>query len=135
MGSARWAPYMRAAPTIMRLGLGAVLGSLVVCLCLTDCDWKEKDITVKEGEAVRFLKKYKKVKICLDGKLQYKRIADVEFSFACSGCGWYDKVVCDGETVQDLHRWWFLSTCSNGRMNVISRSWSEVRRDPRFKGP
>ena len=31
---------------------------------------------MKEGEAVRFLKKFKKVKICEDGKLKYKKIAD-----------------------------------------------------------
>ena len=116
---------------------------------------------MKEGEAVRFLKKFKKVKICEDGKLKYKKIADVELSLACNGkthknstkssklvnfceflvnfifcvppgCGWYDKVICDGETVQDLHRWWFLSTCREGKLNVVSRSWAEVRGDPRF---
>ena len=42
-------------------------------------------MTVKEGEAVRFLKKFKKVKICEDGKLKYKKIADVTFSLACNG--------------------------------------------------
>ena len=33
----------------------------------------------------RFLKKFKKVKLCLDGKLQYKPIKDVEFTLACNG--------------------------------------------------
>ena len=52
-----------------------------------------------------------------------------------AGCGWYDKVICDGETVKDLHRWWFLSTCSSGKLSVVSRSWAAVRGDPRFKRP
>ena len=143
----------------------------------------------------RFLKKFKKVKLCLGGKLQYKPIKDVEFTLACngnancihvtrldiklgcvprqnckcfhlynSGCSWYDQVICDGEVVRDLYRWWFQSRCSNSRwtwgetsssscnhihpcltksilrihtlflrMSVISRSWSEVRSDPRFR--
>ena len=34
---------------------------------------------------IRFLKKFKKVKLCLDGKLQYKPIKDVEFTLACNG--------------------------------------------------
>ena len=81
-----------------------------------------------------------------------------------SGCSWYDQVICDGEVVRDLYRWWFQSRCSNSRwtggetsssncnhihlcltksiprihslflrMSVISRSWSEVRADPRFR--
>ena len=54
-------------------------------LCLADCEWKEKEITVSEGEAVRFLKKFKKVKICEDGKLKYKKIKDVDFTLACNG--------------------------------------------------
>merc|ERR1719273_1712756 len=106
---------------------------MFLALAAADCDWKEKDITVQEGEAVRFLKKFKKVKLCLDGKLKYKPIKDVEFTIACNGCAWYNDVLCDGETVIDLHRWWFLSTCSSGRMAVKSRSWSEVRADPRFR--
>ena len=94
----------------------------------------------------RFLKKFKKVKLCLGGKLQYKPIKDVEFTLACngnancihvtrldiklgcvprqnckcfhlynSGCSWYDQVICDGEVVRDLYRWWFQSRCSNSR--------------------
>ena len=34
---------------------------------------------------IRFLKKFKKVKVCLDGKLKYKPIKDVEFTLACNG--------------------------------------------------
>ena len=58
---------------------------LALSLCLADCEWKEKEITVKEGEAVRFLKKFKKVKICEDGKLKYKKIADTTYTLACNG--------------------------------------------------
>ena len=84
---------------------------MFLALVAADCEWKEKDITVQEGEAVRFisiidiitfvfdviiiiimiiiiirfLKKFKKVKLCLDGKLQYKPIKDVEFTLACNG--------------------------------------------------
>ena len=36
-------------------------------------------------DATRFLKKFKKVKLCLDGKLKYKPIKDVEFTIACNG--------------------------------------------------
>ena len=39
---------------------------------------------------------------------------------------WYGEVLCDGAVVQDLYRWWFLQRCSKGRMSVVSRSWSEV---------
>merc|ERR1712228_408634 len=60
----------------------------LVSLCLGDCDWKEKKRTVKEGEAVRFIKKFKKVKVCEDGKLKYKKIAETDFTIACNGCGW-----------------------------------------------
>ena len=36
-------------------------------------------------DVIRFLKKFKKVKLCLDGKLKYKPIKDVEFTIACNG--------------------------------------------------
>ena len=32
-----------------------------------------------------------------------------------------------------LCRWWFLSKCSKGRMSVVSRSWSEVTSDERYR--
>ena len=54
-----------------------------------ECEWKDKGITVAEGEAVRFLKKFKKVKVCKGGKLKYKKIANTKFSLACGGCAWY----------------------------------------------
>ena len=40
---------------------------------------------VKEGEAVRFIKKFKKVKICQGGKLKYKKISETPYTLACNG--------------------------------------------------
>merc|ERR1712179_352433 len=99
MGSSSCTLTMDCRAILLCLGL-----AVLVCCVSADCDWKEKDITVREGEAVRFLKKFKKVKLCLDGKLQYKPIKDVEFTVACNGCVWYDDVLCDGETVEVLQQ-------------------------------
>ena len=44
----------------------------------------------------------------------------------------YD-AVCLISNLQDLHRWWFESRCSNKRMRVSPRSWEEVVNDPRFR--
>ena len=41
-----------------------------------------------------------------------------------SGCSWYDQVICDGEVVRDLYRWWFQSRCSNSRWTVGETSSS-----------
>eukprot|EP00091_Calanus_sinicus_P003762 TRINITY_DN13946_c0_g1_i2.p1 TRINITY_DN13946_c0_g1~~TRINITY_DN13946_c0_g1_i2.p1 ORF type:complete len:129 (-),score=37.75 TRINITY_DN13946_c0_g1_i2:60-446(-) len=48
-------------------------------------------------------------------------------------CLWYDTVFCDGDIVEDLHRWWFLMKCSMGQFSVYSRSYSEVVADKRFR--
>ena len=58
--------------------------------CLADCKWKQKgkEITVKEGEAVGFIKKLKLIKICdKSGKLKYKKEKDVPrgYKIACNG--------------------------------------------------
>ena len=42
-------------------------------------------VVVAEGEAVRFLKKFKKVKLCEGGKLKYKKRSEVEVVPACNG--------------------------------------------------
>ena len=42
-------------------------------------------MVVAEGEAVRFLKKFKKVKLCEGGKLKYKKRSEVEVVPACNG--------------------------------------------------
>ena len=44
-------------------------------------------------------------------------------------CVWYGTVFCDGDIVEDLHRWWFLSKCSRGKMSAYGRSWLEVSQD------
>ena len=56
-----------------------------------------------------------------------------KYYFWCLECVWYGEVLCDGAVVQDLYRWWFLLKCSKNKMKVISRSWSEVASDPRYK--
>ena len=35
--------------------------------------------------------------------------------------------------LQDLYRWWFLLKCSQNKMSVVSRSWSDVTSDQRFQ--
>ena len=65
---------------------------MLVVSCSADCEWKQKGITVKEGEVVGFIPKKKftpkKVKICeKNGKLKYKPEEDVApgYKIACSG--------------------------------------------------
>ena len=61
---------------------------MLVGTCSADCEWKEKGVTVKEGEVVGFVKVPKKVKICeKNGKLKYKREKDVApgYKIACNG--------------------------------------------------
>eukprot|EP00092_Neocalanus_flemingeri_P065278 GFUD01079327.1.p1 GENE.GFUD01079327.1~~GFUD01079327.1.p1 ORF type:complete len:109 (-),score=22.99 GFUD01079327.1:59-385(-) len=95
---------------------------LAVCVdySLADCKWKEKGITVKEGEVVGFIPKKKftpqKIKICeKSGKLKYIPETDAPgYNIGCNGCKWQGKVLCSGEMVEDLHSWWFESQCSGG---------------------
>ena len=58
---------------------------ILVGSCLADCLWKEKGITVGEGEAIGFNKKMKKVKVCKDGKIKVKKEKLVKFTLACNG--------------------------------------------------
>ena len=65
---------------------------ILVGSCCADCEWKQKGITVNEGEVVGFIpqKKFtpKKVKICeKNGKLKYKPEEDVApgYKIACNG--------------------------------------------------
>ena len=48
-------------------------------------------------------------------------------------CVWYGTTFCDGDLVEDLHRWWFRMKCSRSKFSVASVSWSQVVADPRFK--
>ena len=56
-------------------------------LCLSDCEWKKKGLTVREGEVVAFIRPNKKVKICENGRLTYKLESKVKpgYKLACNG--------------------------------------------------
>ena len=58
---------------------------LVARSSLSDCLWKQKGLTVGEGEAIGFKKKTGKVKICQDGKIKVKTEKLVKFTIACNG--------------------------------------------------
>merc|ERR1711892_1113786 len=120
----------------MKIGQGVAVTVLVLLFvenCVPECLWKQTGLTVGEGEAVGFNKKRGKVKICDGGKIKVKNEKLVQFTLACNGCAWYDKVFCDGEVVKDLYIWWFLSRCSGNKMRVVGRSWGEVVKDKRYK--
>ena len=61
--------------------------AMLVGTCSADCKWREKGITVKEGEVVGFSRVSKKVKICEKNVLKYKLEKDVApgFKMACNG--------------------------------------------------
>ena len=122
----------------------------LICLAPTinaSCKFEGKEIC--EGAVTKELSTV--VKICVDGKLKIKKKSDYpapwpkagggknfvlrlwNYYFLCLECVWYGEVLCDGAVVQDLYRWWFLLKCSKNKMKVISRSWSEVASDPRYK--
>merc|ERR1712098_950777 len=93
---------------------------------------KGKTYDVREGEVTEI--KDTTVKVCRNGFLLVKKKTGVRapYKFPCGGC-WYGELLCQGTIVQDLHRWWFLNQCSNGKMRPVGRSWLEVSRDPRFQ--
>merc|ERR1712098_824609 len=80
------------------------------------------------------------VKVCSDGRIKTKLRKTVGEGFPLYGrdtgpgkdCTWYGTVFCDGDVVEDLHRWWFLQKCSKSKFSVYSRSYSEVIKDRRF---
>merc|ERR1711892_1294994 len=123
------------------LGLGTMgthswarlLVILVVLLGYISCSCKFKGKEICEGAVAKELKKM--VRICSGGKLKYKLKSQVKSGYPLAGgeCVWYGEVLCDGVVVKDLRSWWFLSKCSKNRMTVVSRSWVDVARDPRFK--
>jgi hypothetical protein len=104
------------------------------------------------------VEKGKFVEICFNGKLKNKLVKKVKKGFPLVGrdtgpgkgskialgniflfflfvsdCVWYGTVYCDGDVIQDLHRWWFLMKCSNSRLSVYGRSYNEVVSDKRYK--
>merc|ERR1711915_641887 len=87
---------------------------------------KGKKFDIQEGEVTSVKKD--KVRVCENGKLVKKDRSEVPtpFKIGCNGCVWYGRVVCDGNIVKDLYRWWFLSKCSAGKMSPYGRSWLEV---------
>merc|ERR1711879_502296 len=107
--------------------------SIVVLVLSTEasCPFEGKEIC--EGAVTKELSTL--VKICVDGRLKLKKKSEVAPGWPKAGgeCVWYGEVLCDGAVVQDLYRWWFLQRCSKGRMSVVSRSWSEVTQDERYK--
>ena len=100
------------------------------------CKFKGQDIC--EGAVTKELKK--KVRICSGGKLKYKLKSEVKAGYPLVGrdtgpgkdCTWYGTVYCSGDVIHDLHRWWFLMKCSNTRLSVIARSYTQVVQDKRF---
>ena len=78
--------------------------------------------------------------VCDGGKIKKKGIKGVKGNPRLGrntgpgkDCVWYDTVFCDGDIVEDLHRWWFLMKCSKARFSVYSRSYTEVVGDKRFR--
>ena len=103
------------------------------------------------------MEKGKFVEICFNGKLKNKLVKKVKkgfplvgrdtgpgkgtkillqdnyYYFIFSDCVWYGTVYCNGNVIQDLHRWWFLMKCSNSRLSVYGCSYNEVVADKRYK--
>merc|ERR1712218_576598 len=97
------------------------------------CTFEDKEVC--EGKIVKEIGK-RLVKICVDGKLRTKprkKILPWTGPREPGSCMWYGEVLCDGDVVQDLYRWWFLSKCSKSKMSVVSRSWLDVISDKRYK--
>merc|ERR1712123_200502 len=130
MGSQRSGATVRAAAG--RMGTGS-LAILVLLLGSISCSCKFKGKEVCEGAVTKELKST--LQICTNGRLKLKKKSEVEPGYPLAGgeCVWYGEILCDGTVVEDLHRWWFLSKCSSSRMRVVSRSWLEVSRDPRYR--
>merc|ERR1711894_847601 len=138
MGShSRAAPQLAASVMVMTSRTSSLHLHLVVLVAVlarvtqSSCPFEGKEIC--EGAVTRELSTV--VKICENGKLKLKKKSDIAPGWPKAGgeCVWYGEILCDGAVVEDLYRWWFLSKCSQGRMSVTSRSWSEVTRDPRYK--
>merc|ERR1712126_205128 len=103
-----------------------------------DCKYKGEKIC--NGAVTKEYLKINKVRVCNNGKLQILPRATVGEGFPLVGrdtghgkdCIWYGTVFCDGDVIEDLHRWWFLMKCSKSKFTVHSRSYSEVTNDKRF---
>merc|ERR1711915_212714 len=130
MGSRMRAVEQFAASATMKITKLLFLATTLTSVW-SSCKFEGKEIC--EGAVTKELSTV--VKICVEGKLKLKKKTEVEPGYPKAGgeCVWYGEVLCDGAVVRDLHRWWFLSKCSNNRMTVIGRPWVEVVRDPRYR--
>merc|ERR1711872_630549 len=139
MGSGGWATINDAASvhkisqTIWTMKIFQFLKVLFFLIVSVESFCSYKGGKICEGAVTK--EKKTLLQVCDNGRLKYKKREKVKpgYPLAGKGCEWYGDVICDGEVVQDLHRWWFLSRCSNKRMSVIGRSWLEVVTDPRYK--
>merc|ERR1711936_216051 len=98
------------------------------------CAYKSggKTFQINQGDVTEIRKTT--VRVCENGKTILKKKEDVPkpFKYGCNGCTFNGKLVCQGVVAKDLHRWWFLARCENGRMNAVGRSWLDVVKDPRY---
>merc|ERR1712080_46374 len=136
MGSPVWASVQRAAGwgscVIMTLCILSLVLVLLPNISLQACSYKGQQIC--DGAVTKEIGT-KLLQVCVGTSLKYKKRSQVKPGYPLAGndCEWYGEILCDGETVIDLYRWWFESHCSNKKMSVRARSWEEVVRDPRFK--
>merc|ERR1712098_823869 len=132
MGSPAWASTERAAgcgscfvcPDFCIIMSGVSIITLVLVLLpnisLQACSSKGQQIC--DGAVTKEIGT-KLLQVC-DGKiLKYKKRSEVKPGYPMAGkdCEWYEDILCDGETVIDLYRWWFESRCSNKKMSVRPR--------------
>merc|ERR1712025_866587 len=139
MGSIRRAVVGLAAPIISDYCNSTTMATVIVFILVTllgniscSCKFRGKKICV--GAVTKEFKT--SVKICTpSGIIKFKKKSEVPPGYPLAGgeCVWYGEVLCDGALVQDLYRWWFHNKCSKGRMSVVSRSWLEVVKDPRYQ--
>merc|ERR1712200_49445 len=123
--------------TMIRILTILVFFTAIVALSSGQCTFRNggKKFDVAEGEVTSV--KGDKVRVCEGGKLIKKAKEEVPqpFVIGCGGCLWYGRVVCDGNVVKDLYRWWFESKCSGGKMRPVGRAWGAVVADKRFRKP
>merc|ERR1712106_86253 len=132
--------YRRKMPVKLSLVLVSVFLSMLDCrkvkLGGKTCDYN--GATICNGAVVE--ETPFSAMACDEGKIKKKGIKAVKGNPRLgkdTGPGkdyiWYDTTFCDGDIVEDLHRWWFLMKCSRSKFSVYSRPYSEVVGDKRFR--
>merc|ERR1712025_92562 len=128
---------------IVFFAIFSVLGLEARKVKLGDKDCQYKGEKVCNGAVVKEVSPFR-VNACLDGKIKYGQPkAKVAPDYPLVGrdtgpgkdCIWYGTVFCDGDLVEDLHRWWFQMKCSKSKFSVNPRTYAEVRADKRFDKP